>query len=166
MSLFSRKSKAEPPAQPKFEDRLDVNNNHYPILGNRGHDDVASVIHDFDEGTRTIYELGFVCGQDFETKKGKKKLEQGRVNFKATDAKNIYLVAGCSWLGGYKQGFLIADDGIYFTDNDDVSDFYSWDRFDRATITHSYEDLSIDNHKFITQEAQMLSFLLESLQDK
>ena len=88
------------------------------------------------------------------------------MNFKATDAKNIYLVAGCSWLGGYKQGFLIANDGVYFVDNDDVADFYSWDRFDRATITHTYENLSIDNHLFITQEAQMLSSLLESLQDK
>ena len=139
MSLFSKKSKPKPPAQPKFEDRLDINNNHYPILGNRGHNDVASVIRDFDEGTRTIYDLSFVCGQDFDTKKGN---------------------------GGYKQGFLIADDGIYFVDNDDVADFYSWDRFDRATITHTYENLSIDSHLFITQEAQMLSSLLESLQDK
>lgn len=59
---------------------------------------MASVVNDFAEGTRTVYDLSFVCGPDLEGKEGKRKLQQGRQNFGATGAAEIYLVADCTLL--------------------------------------------------------------------
>ncbi len=166
MSLFSKKSKPKQPEKPKFETRIDSNDNLYPLLGPRGHDDLESVINDFDEVTRCYREFNFVCGPDFETKKGKKKLEQGCENFGAMGAGKIYFVAACTVLGNYKRGFLIAEDGFYFVDNDGTPGHYSWEQYDAATVRHSYTDIKIEDHQFLTAEAEMLGSLLESLQNK
>lgn len=168
MSLFSKKSKAvaKAPAEPKFPTRFDANNPLYPILGHRGHDDLRSVIDDFSEGTDNFYDFSFVCGPKLEEKKGKKKLKQGIENFGAKDAGEIYLVEDSTVFGSCKKGFLIADDGIYLVDQDGTADYYDWSRFDEAKLSHSDSELSIDSHQFITQQAQMLGSLLESLQDR